>query len=128
VKVVGPCLVFVVYVLLTLLHLAAAAPRVRLDVMPLRTIGPIDAWHVRAWVERDDLNRTLRVEAHADSYDRATELPLNGSFAPRVLDVWWTGRVPCGEYVVAASILGPSRQLLRQTRTRAEICVVAEGP
>lgn len=127
-RVVGPCLVFVVWVLFILLHLNANAPKVRLDVFPRQTVGPLNDWHLRAWVERDDFNRALRVEAHSENYDRSTDIPLEGSNASRLHEIRWKGRVPCGAYIVAASVLGPSGQLLQQTRTTAAICVETEGP
>jgi len=127
-RVVAPCLFVAVLVLFTMLHLVATATPVRLEVMPRRTVAPLESWHLRAWVERSDFNRALRVETHSDDYDRVSEIPLEGSLASRVHEVWWRGRVPCGAYLLAASVLGPSGQLLAQTRTSANICVSVEGP
>ncbi len=112
----------------SLMRLLPEPSRVRLDVTPITTVAPIGEWHLRAWVQRDDFNRTLRVEAHGADYDRVSEIPLEGSLAPRVFDVWWRGRVPCGSYVVAASVLGPSGQLLNQALKQATICVQVEEP
>lgn len=107
----------------------AGTTTMQLDVMPVRTVRPIDSWHLRAWITRDDRHRTLRVEARSEVFDRATDLPLNGNAAPRVHDIWWAGHVPCGDYIVVASVFGPSGQVLEQTRRRAEICVVSTtGP
>jgi len=120
-------MVLTLWMLGLLLHLAATAP-LRLDVLPASTVRPLDSWHLRVWVERDDTNRALRVEAHGADYDRLTDVPLEGSNASRLHEIWWNGRVPCGHYLVAASVLGVSDRLLAQTRKQATICAQVEGP
>jgi hypothetical protein len=59
---------------------------------------------IQAIVERDDANRALEVVAESSEFFRASTVQLDGSRAPRLNTIGFSG-LPSGSYEVAVRVL-----------------------
>lgn len=89
--------------------LLGAEHRLQMKVSPVVALAPAQLT-VRAIVEPNDDNRALNIIVSSPSYERTSEIPLDGRAAQRV-NVFALRDVPTGLYEVRAVLVGASGQI-----------------
>ena len=89
--------------------LLGAEQRLQMKVSPVVALAPAQLT-VRAIVEPNDDNRALNIIVSSSSYERTSEISLDGRAAQRV-NVFALRDVPTGLYEVRAVLVGASGQI-----------------
>jgi hypothetical protein len=125
---VAACLSVTFLILYACFAVNASAPVRFLKLQPKFTMRPTRDFHATVWVERDALNRTLRIEAVGADFYRSSDVQLDGEQAARVFEFWWPTFIPCGEYRWTATTFTQSGSVLARATDRSAVCVAAEIP
>jgi hypothetical protein len=96
-------IVAVAWLVLLAASLQAREP-LSMAVSPAQSFAPTNLT-IRVRVEPADVNRVLEVVADSGAYYRSSQIPLDGSQAPRTISIEFRN-VPGGDYDVRGTLIG----------------------
>jgi hypothetical protein len=123
---VAACMAVTFLILYACFAVNASAPVRFLKLQPKFTARPTRDFHATVWVDRDILNRTLRLEAIGADFYRSSDVQLDGEQAARVFEFWWPTFIPCGEYRWTATTFSQSGAVVARATDRSLVCAIPD--